>query len=59
MVWDGNGVWLCMRRLHSGLFVWPKLGDITFEVTQEQWCWLIQGVDWQRLTAQLPDGWRM
>ena len=59
VVWDGNGVWLCMRRLHKGSFVWPKLGDATFEVTQEEWHWLIQGIDWQRLSAQLPDGWRI
>lgn len=59
VVWDGNGVWLCMRRLHKGSFVWPKFGDSTFELTQEEWKWLIQGVDWQRLSAQLPDGWRM
>jgi transposase len=24
VVWDGNGVWLCQRRLHQGHFVWPK-----------------------------------
>ena len=59
VVWDGNGVWLCMRRLHKGSFVWPKRGDSTFELTQDEWHWLIQGVDWQRLSAQLPDGWRM
>ena len=59
VVWDGNGVWLCMRRLHKGTFVWPKLGDTTFELTREEWKWLVQGVDWQRLSAQLPDGWRM
>lgn len=59
VVWDGNGVWLCMRRLHKGSFVWPQRGDSTFELTPEQWQWLVKGVDWQRLTAQLSDGWRI
>lgn len=59
VVWDGNGVWLCMRRLHKGSFVWPNLGDATFELSQTEWNWLIQGVDWQRLSAQLPDDWQL
>ena len=24
LVWDGNGIWLCQRRLHRGKFVWPR-----------------------------------
>jgi transposase len=51
LVWDGNGVWLCQRRLHRGRFVWPKVTDASFSITQEQWQWLIAGVDWQRLSA--------
>jgi len=25
VAWDGNGVWLCLRRLHQGHFVWPHI----------------------------------
>lgn len=25
--WDGTGVWMCLRRLHRGQFVWPQPGD--------------------------------
>lgn len=54
LLWDGTGVWLCHRRLHQGRFVWPKLEDRCFELTQSYWEWLIAGVDWQRLSALPP-----
>jgi transposase len=37
LVWDGNGVWLCQRRLHQGSFVWPKVNDMVFAISQAQW----------------------
>ena len=51
LVWDSNGVWLCQRRLHSGHFVWPHVGDRDCPLTSAQWNWLIAGVDWRRLSA--------
>jgi Transposase and inactivated derivatives len=30
LLWDGNGVWLCQRRLHQGHFIWPKVGGVRF-----------------------------
>ena len=24
LIWDGTGVWLCVRRLHRGRFTWPQ-----------------------------------
>jgi len=51
LLWDGNGVWLCQRRLHQGSFVWPKAADACFSISHDQWQWLIAGVDWQRLSA--------
>jgi len=54
LLWDGNGVWLCQRRLHRGGFIWPKAGDRCFSISQAQWHWLIAGVDWQRLSAEPP-----
>jgi transposase len=59
LLWDGNGVWLCQRRLHQGGFVWPKVGDAVFAMTQAQWHWLVAGVDWQRLSAQPQAEWRV
>jgi transposase len=40
LLWDGNGVWLCQRRLHQGGFVWPKVGDAVFAMTQRS------GIGW-------------
>ena len=57
--WDGNGVWLCQRRLHQGSFVWPKVNDKVFEISQPQWQWLIAGVDWQRLSAKPLPEWQL
>jgi transposase len=54
LLWDGNGVWLCQRRLHQGHFIWPKSREDSFSITQAQWEWLIAGVDWQRLSVLPP-----
>jgi transposase len=59
LVWDGNGVWLCQRRLHRGHFTWPKAGDTTLPLTPGQWQWLMAGVDWQRLDAPAPAHWQV
>jgi transposase len=59
LLWDGNGVWLCQRRLHRGTFVWPKAGDAVFAISLAQWQWLIAGADWQRLSAPVRADWRV
>jgi transposase len=58
ILWDGNGVWLCHRRLHKGGFVWPSSQATSFSLTLEQWHWLIAGVDWRRLSALPKEEWR-
>lgn len=59
LLWDGNGAWLCQRRLHRGSFVWPKATDTCFAMSQDQWQWLIAGVDWQRLSAEPHADWQV
>ena len=59
LLWDGNGVWLCQRRLHRGSFVWPKSGERCLTLSQAQWQWLIAGVDWQRLGLAPNDEWQL
>lgn len=59
LVWDGNGVWLCQRRLHRGRFVWPKVNDGSLSINRAQWDWLVAGVDWQRLSGQPNPDWHV
>ena len=59
LLWDGNGVWCCQRRLHRGHFVWPKANNAGFSISQAQWQWLIAGVDWQRLLADPKAEWQV
>ncbi len=59
LAWDGNGVWLALRRLHQGAFRWPAAGDIVHQVNQQEWLALADGIEWQRLRAKLPDHWHV
>lgn len=47
--WDKYGVWLCTRRLHRGSFRWPRKGDATWHLTQDEFHCLVCGVDWQQM----------
>jgi transposase len=49
---DGQGVWLCVRRLHRGRFVWPRGSEGSCALSPEQFAWLAAGVDWQRLSQR-------
>ena len=57
--WDGNGVWMCLRRLHRGQFVWPDADATSWQIDAQKWQWLVAGVDWQRLSARPPMQWRL
>ena len=59
VLWDSAGVWLGARRLHRGRFIWPQGSEVVCTLNQEQWSWLIAGVDWQRLSAQPQAHWRV
>ncbi|MBS0329389.1 MAG: IS66 family insertion sequence element accessory protein TnpB [Proteobacteria bacterium] len=54
LVVDATGVWLCVRRLHEGSFVWPRTDAVACVLDAEQFGWLCAGVDWQRLRAREP-----
>lgn len=54
LVVDATGVWLCVRRLHEGRFVWPREDADLCELDAQQFAWLCAGVDWRRLDAKNP-----
>ena len=59
LVWDGTGVWLCVRRLHQGRFTWPQGDTPLWTLSAAQWQWLVSGVDWRRLAPGTHPEWRV
>jgi transposase len=42
--WDGDGFWLCFKRLEKGHFKWPTLEDeATMTLTGEELSYLLGG----------------
>lgn len=50
---DGQGVWLCVRRLHEGRFHWPSAGAERIALTHDQFEWLVAGANWERLSRRV------
>jgi transposase len=53
LVHDGWGLWLCTRRLHQGIFAWPRGAQTHIELSPQQWSALTVGLPWQRLNMPL------
>ncbi|NJM43231.1 MAG: IS66 family insertion sequence element accessory protein TnpB [Brachymonas sp.] len=49
LIYDGQGIWLCTRRLQSGRFVWPRDQSGHISISGEQLRWLVAGAPWQQL----------
>jgi transposase len=50
LVHDGLGLWLAVRRLHQGRFVWAgALADGTVSISRAQFDALVLGLPWQML----------
>lgn len=48
---DAQGIWLAVRRLQEGHFVWPRADEAMWSMSEAQFAWLCAGVDWRRLSA--------
>jgi len=59
LIWDGTGVWLCVRRLHQGRFTWPQSSEAVCTLSDAEWRWLTSGVDWRRLQAKPCAQWQV
>jgi transposase len=59
LIWDGTGVWLCVRRLHQGRFTWPQSSEAVCSLSDAEWHWLTSGVDWRRLQAKPCAQWQV
>jgi len=46
LVWEPGGFWLCLKRLESGTFAWPAVGDgPSVEWSAAQVHGLLEGID--------------
>lgn len=54
LFWDGNGLWVCAKRLERGRFSWPQeetRGD-RVRLTHEELTLLLGGIDLERTRAK-------
>lgn len=49
LVHDGMGLWLAVRRLNQGHFIWPRKDSGRMSLTRPQFDALILGLPWQHL----------
>ena len=45
LIWEGDGFLLCYKRLDIGAFNWPRSADEAVEITEDQYCMLMQGLE--------------
>ena len=50
---DQFGVWLSLRRLHQGHFIQSKLQHTQIHLSEQEWDWLVCGLDWTKLRQNI------
>ena len=56
LYWDGNGLWICAKRLERGAYNWPEAGGSCARLSPEELALLLGGIDLGRTRAR--KGWR-
>jgi transposase len=45
LAWDGDGLWICTKRLERGGFAWPHGHEPSRAIRPEEWSNLIHGLE--------------
>ncbi|MGJ3495506.1 IS66 family insertion sequence element accessory protein TnpB [Piscirickettsia salmonis] len=45
LYWEGDGFWLFYKRLSKSKFKFPQVKDDKLELSHDQLCWLLSGLD--------------
>lgn len=53
LYWDKTGFALWYKRLEKNKFKWPRKGDLVMSLTDEQFDWLLRGLDIAKLTPHM------
>lgn len=54
LYWDKTGFCLWYKRLEQDFFRWPIAGQKALHLTEEQWYWLLAGVDLAKIRLHQP-----
>ncbi|MGY0147489.1 IS66 family insertion sequence element accessory protein TnpB [Edwardsiella tarda] len=54
LYWDKTGFYLWYKCLEKDFFRWPKGKQQTVQLTEEQWRWLLAGVDLAKIRIHQP-----
>lgn len=54
LYWDKTGFCLWYKRLEQDVFRWPAAGQKTLQLTDEQWRWLLAGIDLDKIRPHSP-----
>lgn len=45
LFWEKNGFWLWLKRLEQGKFPWPKTDEESLQLSEQEFNWLLNGID--------------
>ena len=54
LLWEGDGFVLLYKRLENGNFKWPRTESEVKPITQQQFRWLMEGLEIEQKTMILP-----